>query len=307
MTDVVDTESRNADEQPVDPRLLPKVRHPKRVERSIALGFVMSSLCLAAFGAVYWIGGQTQAEGALLGAGLAGIGAGMVAWGKYLMPQGPFEEERHDLATSEEDREAFAVAFGRGADQLKRRSFLGKLVAGAIGVFSVVAVFPLLRSLGPQPKNQLFYTSWRKGSLVVDVNGRPVRVGELQVGGVLTVFPKGDEGSAISQTVLLRAASAPIVTKPGRETWSPEGYLAFSKVCTHAGCPVGLYEEQFQQLLCPCHQSLFDVLDGAQPVFGPAPRPLPQLPIYADGSGYLRAQADYDEPVGPGFWERGAL
>jgi ubiquinol-cytochrome c reductase iron-sulfur subunit len=300
-------EHRGAESAVPDMRMLPRARHPRRVERLIALGFVGAALCLGGFGAVYWIGGQTQAEAVLLGGGLLGLGFGMSAWGKYLMPRGPFEEERHELSTSEEDRQKFAVAFGRGAEQLKRRSFLGKLAAGAIGVFSIVAVFPLLRSLGPQPKKQLFYTGWRKGSLMVDTGGHPVHVDDLEVGGVLTVFPEGDVGSAVSQTLLLRAGSAPIVTKPGRETWSPFGYLAYSKLCTHAGCPVGLYEEQFQQLLCPCHQSLFDVLDGAQPQFGPAPRPLPQLPIYVDSRGLLRAQADYDEPVGPGFWERGAL
>ena len=97
----------------------------------------------------------------------------------------------------------------------------------------------------------------------------------------------------------------PITTKPGRETWGPAGYVAYSKVCTHAGCPVGLYEQLTQQLLCPCHQSLFNVREGAQPIFGPAPRPLAQLPLYVDGAGYLRAQTGYDEPIGPGFWERG--
>ncbi|MGH6876918.1 MAG: ubiquinol-cytochrome c reductase iron-sulfur subunit, partial [Rhizomicrobium sp.] len=100
------------------------------------------------------------------------------------------------------------------------------------------------------------------------------------------------------------AETADIVTLPGRETWGPKGYLAYSKMCTHAGCPVGLYEEVTQQLLCPCHQSLFNVKTGANPVFGPAPRPLPQLPLRIDSAGFLVAQAGYDQPVGPGFWER---
>jgi ubiquinol-cytochrome c reductase iron-sulfur subunit len=95
------------------------------------------------------------------------------------------------------------------------------------------------------------------------------------------------------------------VTREGRETWGPEGYVAFSKVCTHAGCPVGLYQQQFKKLLCPCHQSTFDVADGASVSFGPATRPLPQLPLEVDDDGFLRAQSDYQEPVGPGFWDRG--
>jgi ubiquinol-cytochrome c reductase iron-sulfur subunit len=124
----------------------------------------------------------------------------------------------------------------------------------------------------------------------------------------MTVFPEGftssDNDQAVDQTVLIRPQATPFVTKPGRESWTPDEYVAYSKVCTHAGCPVGLYQEQLLQLLCPCHQSLFDVTKGAQPVFGPAPRPLPQLPLYIDDDGFIRAQAGYDQPIGPGFWER---
>ncbi len=289
-----------------DPHLQPAVYAPRRTEMFIAGAFIVAILCLVALAITYWVGGQTQAEGAFLGAGLGALGFGLTAWGKYLMPRGPFVEDRHELSGSEEDRESFAGALRRGQVAIERRSFLGVLLAGGLGIFSIIAAFPLIRSLGPRPGNTLYHTTWRPGTRLVGIDGRPVHVDTLQVGGVLTVFPEHDVGSAVSQTVLLRAASAPIVTKPGRETWSPAGYLAFSKVCTHAGCPVGLYEEQFQQLLCPCHQSLFNILEGAQPVFGPAPRPLPQLPLALDAKGFLLAQHDYDEPIGPGFWERGA-
>src|SRR5262249_41267870 len=154
----------------------------------------------------------------------------------------------------------------------------------------------LLRSLGPLPKKLLYTTTWRKGSYLTMVDGTHVNVNTLAVGGIATVFPENDLGGALSQTVLVRIQeNGDIVTRPGRETWGPHGYLAFPKVCTHAGCPVGLYEELTQQLLCPCHQSLFDVRIGAEPVFGPAPRPLAQLPLYVDSEGNLRAQAGYDE------------
>jgi ubiquinol-cytochrome c reductase iron-sulfur subunit len=164
-------------------------------------------------------------------------------------------------------------------------------------------IFPI-RSLGPNPGTSLDHTAWGPGARAVDADGNPVKVGDLAVGGVVTVFPEGHAGDATAQTLLVRASDSPIVTRPGRETWSPQGCLAFSKVCTHAGCPVGLYEHRTQQLLCPCHQSLFDVLRGAKPVFGPAPRSLPQLPIMVDGEGYIVAQRDYLEPVGPTFWSR---
>ena len=147
---------------------------------------------------------------------------------------------------------------------------------------------------------------WRRGSYIATVDGRRLKATDLTAGSLATVFPENDLGGALSQTVLIRVQEGGnIVTMPGRESWGPEGYVAYSKVCTHAGCPVGLYEQVTKQLLCPCHQSLFEVTKGANPIFGPAPRPLPQLPLYVDSSGYLRAQAGYDEPIGPGFWERG--
>jgi ubiquinol-cytochrome c reductase iron-sulfur subunit len=122
------------------------------------------------------------------------------------------------------------------------------------------------------------------------------------------VFPEGfqndDEAMSQDQTILIRVAETDFTTEPGRETWGPQGYLAYSKLCTHLGCPVGLYEKELHLLVCPCHQSMFNVLDGCVPQFGPAPRPLPQLPLYFDDSGYLRAQSGYNQAVGPGFWER---
>lgn len=292
-----------------DPHLQPYARDPKRAERLIALLFVLGILGVIGYGAVFWQGGQTQLEGGFLGGGLFFLGFGLSAWGKYLLPQGPFVESRHPMSSPEPDREAMASAVvDRGKMVFRRRGFLGTLLGAGMGVFGIVVTFPLIRSLGPKPGNALDTTNWKKGSRLVTMDGRPVSVHDLEVGGSLTVFPEGYTDSiraeASDQTILVRAAASSIVTQPGRETWGPAGYLAYSKVCTHAGCPVGLYMEQTQQLLCPCHQSLFDVLDGAVPVFGPAPRPLPQLPLYVDAHGWLRAQAPYDQPVGPGFWER---
>jgi ubiquinol-cytochrome c reductase iron-sulfur subunit len=121
---------------------------------------------------------------------------------------------------------------------------------------------------------------------------------------VVTVYPEGFVGSPVSQTLLIRVEPASLELPPGRLAWAPDGVVAFSKICTHAGCPVGLYVASTHQLLCPCHQSTFDVLRGATPVFGPASRPLPQLPLDAGADGVLRARADFQEPVGPGFWDR---
>ena len=276
------------------------------MESFVAGSFIVALLGTVGLGITFVVGGQPQIEGALLFVILAGIGMGMVAWGKYLVPQGPYVQEREVLKSEIVERQAFLESLDRGQRQIARRPFLTKLMGASVALFGVVNLLPFLRSLGPQPKKLLYGTPWTKGSLVVSPSGSPVTVDTLEIGGALTVFPSNDIGGAVSQTMLIRVATSDWATLPGRETWGPSGYLAYSKLCTHAGCPVGLYQELTQQLLCPCHQSLFDVLSGANPVFGPAPRPLPQLPIYFDSAGQLRAQAGYNEPVGPGFWERGA-
>ncbi|HEY5103572.1 MAG TPA: Rieske 2Fe-2S domain-containing protein [Acidimicrobiales bacterium] len=292
-----------------DPRLQPAAKNPHTVELVISITFVIGALLSAAFGWAYWVNAKPWILGATMGGGLFFLGVGLVAWGKYLMPRGPFVEERHTLANSEADRDAFAAAIvERGGGVVKRRKMLAGLLGGGLGVFSLVAMFPLIRSLGPLPKGTLFHTDWRKGSYAVDQTGRRVSVGDLAVGSIMTVFPEGkqdtDRGQAVDQTVLIRVSNERFTTQKGRETWAPSGYVAYSKLCTHLGCPVGLYEQQLQLLVCPCHQSMFDVKNGAVPQFGPAPRPLPQLPLYIDSEGFIRSQGDYNQAVGPGFWER---
>jgi ubiquinol-cytochrome c reductase iron-sulfur subunit len=293
-----------------DPHLQPAAKNPATVEMVISITFVLGAILVAGFGAAYWVNAKPWILGATMGFGLFFLGVGLVAWGKYLMPRGPFVEDRHEFANSEADRDAFAAAIvERGGGVVKRRKMLAGLLGGGLGIFGVVAMFPLLRSLGPLPKGTLFHTDWRKGSYAVDQTGRRISAGDLAVGSIVTVFPEGtqntDRGQAVDQTVLIRVSNERFTTQKGRETWAPLGYVAYSKVCTHLGCPVGLYEQQLQLLVCPCHQSMFNVTNGAVPQFGPAPRPLPQLPLYIDSDGFIRSQDDYNQPVGPGFWERG--
>ena len=292
-----------------DPHLGDAAKNPTRAERIIALILVVAIVMIAGFGAAYWQNWNPWAIGATMGAGLFLLGFGLTAWGKYLMPQGPFVEERHVLASSAEDRDSMAAALvERSAVVVKRRKLLGGLFALGSSIFGIVLIFPLLRSLGPQPGLSLDASDWRKGSLLVDSNGRPVKKGTLVVGGIMTVYPEGKQnttyGQSVDQTVLIRVQDSNLVTARGRESWAPAGYVAYSKMCTHLGCPVGLYEQQLELLVCPCHQSMFNVRNGAVPQFGPAPRPLPQLALYFDASGNLRAQAPYDQALGPGFYER---
>jgi ubiquinol-cytochrome c reductase iron-sulfur subunit len=292
---------------PDAPQFAVATANPRRLEIVAGLTFFGALLAFLGFGAAFWRNADNEILGGTLGLGFLLFGVAMVIWGKYLTPRGPFSEPRPLMETTQLEHDELVADFAsRGRVAFGRRKFLGAMITASGAVFGVVALFPLVRSLGPLPKRTFYSTKWRKGSYVATIDGRRLKATDLVTGTLATVFPEDDLGGAISQTVLIRVQdSGAVTTKPGRESWGPEGFLAFSKVCTHAGCPVGLYEQTTKQLLCPCHQSLFDVTTGATPIFGPAPRPLPQLPLFVDSEGYLRAQGDYDEPVGPGFWERG--
>jgi ubiquinol-cytochrome c reductase iron-sulfur subunit len=270
--------------------------------------FLVGLAGFAGFGAAFWVNASEFWLGVALGVGCLGLGAGQIAWGKYLMPRGPFSEDRHSMIPEPVAKEVIKNDFAtRGKVVIERRTFLAKTLGLATAVFSVVAVFPLLRSLGPKPGTLFLNSFWKKGSYAVSFDGTRITEDTLEFGGMITIFPETDIGGAFSQTLLIRQlpprGESGIATTPQRATWGPKGYLAFSKVCTHAGCPVGLYQQDTHQLLCPCHQSVFDVGPGkpASNVFGPAPRPLPQLHIYFDSKGFLRSAAPYDQPVGPGF------
>jgi ubiquinol-cytochrome c reductase iron-sulfur subunit len=265
--------------------------------RSISIALVVSMLASIGLVGVYIAGGDRAAEGILLGLALGGLGAGIVLWTR-LIDSGPQTEERELLETSPEDRMDPTELRPEG---MTRRSLLVRLVVGAGGALAAALAIPTL-SLGPRPGASLFRTSWRAGVRVVDEEGAPLRPLDLPLEGVLTVYPDGAVGSADSQTQLIRVEEDLLELDADRQEWAVEGVVGYSKICTHAGCPVGLYRAQAHQLLCPCHQSTFDILRGAVPVFGPAARALPQLPLGVDEEGYLIARGDFPEPVGPSFW-----
>jgi ubiquinol-cytochrome c reductase iron-sulfur subunit len=275
----------------------------RRAANRTGLAFGVTAVASIGLFVTYALGGQAQIEGALLAVALGGLGFGFVQVAKHLLPQGPYVEERPPLASTDEDVREFAADFERGEGWMSRRGFLVKMLGVAAGAIGLAALLPI-RSLGPSPGNSLFRTRWRRNALVVDEQGEPVGVSTLEVGGAITVFPEGHIDAEDSQTILIRISEHDVVTRPGRDRWAPQGYVGLSKVCTHAGCPVGLYQQQFKKLLCPCHQSTFSVPEGGKPTFGPATRSLPQLPLMVDNDGQLRARSDYQEPVGPGFWDR---
>lgn len=276
----------------------------KKPARLAGIAFGTSTCASLGLGVVYLLGGQPQIEGTLIGISLGGLALGFIAWAKELMPGGGFVEERVPFSVREGDAEELADDFERGAEAIERRRFLGRMLAVALGALGLAALFPI-RSLGSRPGRSLFHTAFEPGIRLVTADNLPVKATALEVGGLLTVFPEGHTAAADSQTVLIRLGPGELTPRPGRAAWSPEGFVAYSKVCTHAGCPVGLYQPDTHELFCPCHQSVFAVLEGAKPTAGPATRPLPQLPLEIDDDGYLRASADYDEPIGPGYWNRG--
>ena len=240
---------------------------------------------------------------------LTGIGAGAVKWAKSLMGDAEVVQERHDFASDPADlaETGQALVEGLQVTGLGRRKLLtGTLLLGAGSLLLLPA--PLLLDLGPYAHKErlLRRTGWRKGVRLVRRNGSPVRLGDLEIGSLETVYPDvpGGDVLADSPTMLIRMLPSQLVPRHGREDWSIDGHIAYSVICTHLGCPVKLYEQQTHHLFCPCHQSTFDASHGAKVVFGPAARSLPQLPIAVDEEGYFVAQSDYTEPVGPSFWER---
>ncbi len=275
----------------------------RRAARWIAVSLGCASAAGLAVLILYALGGQVQLEGTLLAVLLGGIGFAFIFWGKYLFHPEIVTEPRGEHASPSSEVTAAEEAMEEDAGAITRRRFLLRMMLAAFGALGLAAIFPI-RSLGPSPGDSLFVTPWRKGLLVVDENGKPVRADTLPVGGVVTVFPDGHLDVNDAQAIIVRVVDADLQLPDGREGWAPVGNVCYSKLCTHAGCPVGLYLAEARELQCPCHYSAFDVLRGAVPVFGPATTPLPQLPLYVDPSGYLRAGGDFSAPVGPGFWNR---
>jgi ubiquinol-cytochrome c reductase iron-sulfur subunit len=277
---------------------------PTPRDRVAAAVFILAALASVGLFAVYVAGGQPQVEGVLLAFALGGIGVGLVIWSHEIVGPTLAVEDRPPLASEEEPRAEFMTTLERGGRALSRRKLLlGSL--GSAGVALVVALILPARSLGPAPGRALFHTPWKKGKRLVTGAGEPLTAEDLQLGNVVTVFPEGETEAEDAATLLIRVDPEQLKLPPDKLAGAPSGLVAYSKICTHVGCPVGLYRETTHELVCPCHQSTFDVLRGAKPVFGPATRSLPQLPIAIRDDGYLVALGDYPEPIGPGFWNRG--
>ncbi len=200
-----------------------------------------------------------------------------------------------------EPRHRPAIAPAANGASVTRGGVFGKAWIFVVGAFGLATLVPVV-SLGRRARVARG-TAWTAGARVVTEAGRPLRPDDIALGGVTTIFPEGHVGAPDAAALLIRVEDDAVLTN---QTWAPRGNVAFSKICTHAGCPVAIYRHADYRLYCPCHQSQFSVLFGARPVAGPATRALPQLALEIGADGYLVARGDFSGPVGPDDWNRPA-
>jgi ubiquinol-cytochrome c reductase iron-sulfur subunit len=285
-------------------------------------------------------GASNLALGLSLALTLLAMGAGTIQWARKLMTDHEIVEMRHPASSPQEDREATVGILQTGLEEsgLGRRPLIRNTLLAAGGVLGILPIV-MLRDLGPLPGDKLDHTIWDLDTwtpaeqawwqtqgrtlqrVVRDVIGTPIKLSDLEIGDLVNaepevIFATDDnnqplvEGTALLEAtakaavVLLRMLPSDIVSAQ-TANWSVDGIVCYSKICTHVGCPISLNERTTHHLLCPCHQSTFDLADGGRVLFGPAARPLPQLELTVDEEGYLAARRDFTQPVGPSFWERG--
>ena len=300
----------------------------KRAEQQVAILFLLSAVgtVLTIVSYIYIksdkyiflpVMGSTNVQQLLLGLGLTAstlfIGLGAIQWARKLMPDQEVIAERHILRSEEVDRDDFVAALKERGETagLGRRSLIKRSLGLSLGLVGLSPIV-LLRDTGPLPKKFFETTNWTKGTrLLRDPDGSPVLASDLEVGAVTQALPELPTGvertlenTGKDAVLLIRLRPEDFNLDAQRLSWTYQGIIAFSKICTHMGCAVALYEQQTHHLLCPCHQSTFDVTRAAKVIFGPAARPLPQLAITVDANGYLVAQQPFTVPIGPSYWER---
>ena len=306
----------------------------RRAERQVSGMFGLATVLLLAFCVAYFalpkdpseahgtfmgFGSLNLALGLTLGLALLLIGLGAIQWAKKLMDDHEVVEMRHSPASTPEDRTEILEMISAGASEsgFGRRTMIRNSLFGALGALLLPTVV-LLRAQGPLPGNTPKHTVWTKGMRVVnDVAGTPIKPSDIEIGQLVNAEPSllyhpfgkeaVPEGSsaqdvrATSAVILVRMRPDEIHASPDRTGWGVDGILCYSKICTHVGCAISLYEHETHHVLCPCHQSTFDLADNGKVLFGPAHRPLPQLPLAVDAQGYLIAQSDFTVIVGPSF------
>ena len=308
-----------------------------RAARQVVTMLALSMLCSLLFVVAYFAipkrnfvnFGPLHMNALNLALGLTGglavllIGFACIHWAKQLMADEEISQERHPMVSSQQDVEEMAVEWNKGVQEsgIGRRKIIGGMLAGAAGLVAIPAVVTLA-DMGPHPGKgtraaTIEKTIWAEGvKLVNDITYKPIRMADMEIGQLVNAEPENLEHlahedpaafqreKAKAAIIIVRMDPSSIKVPESRKDWQVNGILAYSKICTHVGCPISLWEQKSHHLLCPCHQSTFDLGDSGVVVFGPAARSLPQLPITTDAEGYLVARSDFTVPVGPSYFER---
>ncbi|HST26249.1 MAG TPA: Rieske 2Fe-2S domain-containing protein [Gaiellaceae bacterium] len=286
----------------------------RRRSELVVVGLLFAAAaCAAGFVAVYALGSiprRTQFLGLSLGLSFALVAAALIVFSKHVVPQEQLEEDYPLPRRHEEDEQAVEQLVAESGEGITRKRLL-IVGAGAAGTALGAALIAPAASLGPfLDVDSFFATPWGRGRRLVDEAGRPLRAADVEEGAFYTAYPEGaDREQLAAPVVVVRLPTASLRLPHGRAGWAPGGILAYSKICTHAGCAIALYRkptfpaaEPRPAFVCPCHYSTFDPATGGTVLFGPAGRPLPQLPLYVDAAGGLRAAGNFSGPVGPGWW-----
>lgn len=294
-------------------RIVPAGYPQRRAENAVVALLGLAALFAAGFIVVYAYYGPADVPNELLGVCLGGslafVAAAFTVVANRLVVTEEIEEpypEEHPAAQAE----VVEIVKESGSRITRRRMLVGA-GATAAGALGLAGLTPAL-SLGPLwYTDPLYRAPWRRGTRLVDQNGRPYKASDIEEASFYTAFPEGvEERENIgAPVVVVRLPPSELRLPSGRATWAPQGILAYSKICTHAGCAVALYRkptfplvEPRPALVCPCHYSTFDPARGAEVIYGPAGRPLPQLPLMLDTAGYVRAAGNFSQPVGPSWW-----
>jgi ubiquinol-cytochrome c reductase iron-sulfur subunit len=310
-------------QQPADPALASAATEPptadvdpaqravpadRRAETIVAGLLLLAAVCGFAFLVFYIVlETNTQLLGLAMGGALAMLAAAAIIAGKLVVPQETSVEQRDELLEEPQVEEVVEI-IEAGGDGISRRVLLAG-AGGLAGVAVLGAAAAPLASLGPPARSE-HASPWERGIRLIDDTGRPYAAADIQIGSFYTALPEGESPESFGAGLLVVRLPAHMIDLPqSRRTWTPDGILAFSKICPHAGCAISLYRYPTYEptsaapaFTCPCHYSSFTPGDGGQVIFGPAGRGLPQLPLMIDPDGNLRAAGQFDEDIGPSWW-----
>jgi ubiquinol-cytochrome c reductase iron-sulfur subunit len=294
-------------ESDVDPSQRTVPANP-RAETLVAGLLLVAALFGFAFTVLYIVlSGNTQLLGVAMGGALCLLAAACIVAGKFVVPQETHVEERDALLVEEQTEEVVGMIEAGGEGVSRRALLLG--AGGVAGAGLITAAAAPLASLGPT-LNPLHRQPWVRGVRLIDDTGKPYAADDIHEGAFYTALPEHGDPDSFGAGVLVVRLPAEFLHLPAdRRAWAPEGILAYSKICPHAGCAISLYRyptyaptSQVPAFTCPCHYSTFLPGEGGRLVFGPAGRALPQLPLMIDSDRNLRAAGPFPGDIGPSWW-----